>query len=66
MMYKELRCPYCSQMTQAPNWPSYGMRAPFYNQTRERTVQEPGAHKIEVHCQECNENFFVVWDRDPR
>ena len=65
-MVKELRCLYCSEMTRFSEWPSYGMRAPFYNQTREKTEREPGALKIKVHCQNCTEDFFVVWDRDPR
>lgn len=65
-MYKELRCPYCSNMTGCDHWPSYGMRAPFFNQTRERTEEKPGVHHIEVHCEQCSEQFFVVWDRDPR
>ncbi len=66
MAYKELRCPYCSQMTPTSNWPIYGMRTPFFNQTRERTQEEPGVHKLKVHCLKCDEDFFVVWDRDPR
>ncbi len=63
---KELRCPYCSEMTPAIDWPSYGDTSAFFNQTRERTEEEPGEHRIEATCTRCSEAFFVVWDRDPR
>jgi hypothetical protein len=53
-------------MTPIYDWPDYGMRSAFFNQTRENTEREPGAHKIPVNCLQCGEDFFVVWDRDPR
>jgi len=63
---KHLRCPNCSQMTPAADWPAWGDRTPFFNQTRRRTEDEPGICRIEINCLQCGDDFFVVWDRDPR
>jgi hypothetical protein len=63
---KQVRCPHCSQMTPAEHWPAWGDRAAFYNQTPERTVEEPGAARIELDCRNCGQHFYVVWDHDPR
>jgi hypothetical protein len=53
-------------MTPAYDWPAYGLKTAFFNQTRERTKDKPGAHRINIQCLQCEEDFFVVWDRDPR
>lgn len=61
-----LRCSYCGQPNVAPEWPARGDVTAFYCQTRERSEEAPGVHRVGVHCPHCNNDWFVVWDEDPR
>lgn len=64
-MRDELHCVYCGKSNPAPYWPPQGDWKAFYNQSAERTREEPGAFRLPIECPHCHETWFVVWDDNP-
>jgi hypothetical protein len=62
----QLLCPHCSKNNTATTWPRLGDAVPFFYQTKEETIDTPGAYNVRIHCSYCEKDWFVVWDDDPR
>jgi hypothetical protein len=61
-----LRCTYCHSLNTASSWPARGDSVPFYYQSEEAVTERPGAYREWVHCPQCRQDWYVVWDQDPR
>ena len=54
-------CVHCGHLNRGIAAPPRGPWVPYYHQT-----DDEGAYAIPVLCDRCGEEFFVVWDTDPR
>lgn len=55
----KLRCPYCNKIHSLNDWPINGDYNPIYLQT------EPRNYALFVTCQNCEKEWYVVWDNNP-
>ena len=62
----QIRCAYCHEINIVTDWPRKGDQVAFYCQTKDRTKEAPGRYRVTCHCPYCGEDWFVVWDDDPR
>jgi ribosomal protein L37E len=54
-----LSCLHCDAIISTDVWPLNGDAIPFYFE------EAPGAHSVEIKCNNCGKTSFVVWDEYP-
>ncbi len=54
-----LKCKHCGEFHGTNKWPLNGDTVAFYNQ------KDIANYSLKVTCPHCNNDWYVVWDRDP-
>lgn len=55
----QLLCKYCESKNRTTQWPADGDSVAFAYEA------EPGNFNLKVHCPDCENDWYVVWDENP-